>query len=83
MKLIMVGQQPRVAFVVVTSALLAAWLLSRRRKFKRGRLIHEVLAEAEASLPFANSSPIYNSLNRGSSHESAYLRLQYHRPDCL
>ena len=43
--------------------------------------VHEVLAVAEAAVPFADSSPIYHAMNRGASHSSDVLLLQYHKPD--
>ena len=86
---IMAIQQQRAVFVAsaAIATATAIWLLSRRRTKRRSSSsdddpqIQEVLAIAETSLPFADSSPIYNSLNRGGSHTSEFLRLQYYKPD--
>jgi predicted nicotinamide N-methyase len=83
-------QAQRAAVVLVIASAAAVWLLLRRRRSKTKRPtakesdtppIQEMLAIAEASLPFCDSSPIYNSLNRGGSHTSDFLRLEYHKPD--
>ena len=52
----------------------------RRRKKRQPCIIQSALETAELSVPFDESSPIYNSLNRGQSHASSVLRVQYHTP---
>ena len=53
----------------------------RSRKRQQPCVIQVALETAEQSVPFSESSPIYNSLNRGQPHASSCLRVQYHTPE--